>query len=105
MERKRVSHILFNEEEKYVTIISGRNEEEVTRRCYYYQDLYENFKTIKIITHSNSRHLWIADLLEKHRYNIPETIIGYSKKEIKTIIGIIKSLFKENINFQIYKNY
>lgn len=105
MERKKVSHILFNEGEKYVAIISGKTEEEANRRRYYYQDIYDNFKTIKTITHSNSRHLWIADLLGKHKYNIPETITGYSKKEIKIIVATIRSLFKENLYFQIYKQY
>lgn len=105
MERKKVSHILFNEGEKYVTIISGKTEEEAIKRCYYYQDIYDNFKRIKTITHSNSRHLWIANLLGKHRYNIPETITGYSKKEIKIIVATIRSLFKENLYFQIYKQY
>lgn len=105
MERKKVSHILFNESEKYVTIISGRTEEAATRRCYYYQDIYNGFKFIKTITHSEARHLWIADLIGKHKYNIPETITGYSKKEIKAIIKTIEDLLKENLNFQIYKNY
>lgn len=105
MERKKVSHILFNEGEKYVAIISGKTEEETSRRCHYYQDIYSNFKIIKTITHSNSRHLWAADLLEKHKYNIPETITGYSKKEIKIMVAAIKNLFKENLYFQIYKIY
>lgn len=105
MERKKVSHILFNEGEKYVTIISGRTEKDANRRCYYYQDIYAGFKTIKTIIHSNARHLWIADLIGKHKYNIPETITGYSKKEIKTIIKTIESQLKENLNFKIYKNY
>lgn len=105
MERKKVSNILFNEVEKYLTIISGKTEKEVNRRCYYYQDIYDNFKIIKTITHSNSRHLWKADLLGEHRYNIPKTITGYSKKEIKIIVATIRSLFKENLYFQIYKQY
>ncbi len=105
MERKKVSHILFNESEKYIVIISGKTEEEANRRCYYYQDIYDNFKIIKTITHSNSRHLWIADLLEGYKYNIPEKITGYSKREIKTIIATIKNLFKETLYFQIYKIY
>ena len=78
MERKKVSHILFNESEKYIAIISGKTEEEANKRRCYYQDIYDNFKIIKTITHSNSRHLWIADLLEKHKYNIPGTITGIS---------------------------
>ena len=105
MERKKVSHILFNESEKYIAIISGKTEEEANKRRYYHQELYDNFKTIKTITHSNSRHLWIADLSEKHKYNIPGTITGYSKKEIKIIIATIRNLFKEKPDFQIYKEY
>lgn len=105
MERKKVSYILFNEMEKYVTIISGATEEDASRRCHYYQEIYDNFKIIKTITHSNSRHLWVADLLGKHKYNIPETITGYSKKEIKIMVATIRSLFKENLYFQIYKLY
>ena len=105
MERKKVSHILFNESEKYIAIISGKTEEETSRRCHYYQDIYDNFKIIKTITHSNSRHLWVANLLEKHKYNIPKTITGYSKKEIKIIVAVIKNLFKETLYFQIYKIY
>lgn len=105
MERKKVSNILFNEGEKYLTIISGKTEEEVNRRCDYYQDIYDNFKIIKTITHGNSRHLWVAELLGKHRYHIPEKITGYSKKEIKIMIATIRSLFKENLYFQIYKLY
>lgn len=105
MERKKISHILFNEGERYIAIISGRTEEAANRRCHCYQDIYDGFKLIKTITHSEARHLWIADLIGKHKYNIPETITGYSKKEIKTIIKIIESLLKENLNFQIYKNY
>lgn len=105
MERKEVSNILFNEGEKYITIISGKTEEEVNRRCDYYQDIYDNFKIIRTITHGKSRHLWVAELLGKHRYHIPETITGYSKKEIKTMVATIRSLFKENLYFQIYKLY
>lgn len=105
MERKKVSHILFNESEKYIAIISGKTEEEANKRRYYYQEIYDNFKTIKTITHSNSRHLWIANLLGKHEYNIPGTITGYSKKEIKIIIATIRNLFKEKPEFQIYKEY
>lgn len=105
MERKKVSHILFNEGEKYIAIISGRTEEAANRRCYYYQDIYDGFKFIKTITHSKARHLWTADLIGKHKYNIPETITGYSKKEIRIIIKTIESLLKENLNFLIYKNY
>ena len=105
MERKKVSHILFNESEKYIAIISGKTEEEANKRRYYHQELYDNFKTIKTITHSNSRHLWVADLLGKHRYNIPETITGYSKKEIRVTVATIKNLFKETLYFQIYKIY
>lgn len=105
MERKKVSHILFNKDEKYIAIISGKTEEEANRRYDYYQDIYDNFKIIKTITHSNSRHLWVAELLGKHRYNIPETITGYSKKEIRVIVATIRSLFKETLYFQIYKIY
>ena len=105
MERKKVSNILFNESEKYVTIISGATEEEATRRCCYYLDIYDGFKIIKTITHSNSRHLWVTNLLGEHKYNIPETITGYSKKEIKMIVATIKNLFKEKLYFQIYKLY
>lgn len=105
MERKKVSHILFNEGEKYIAIISGKTEEETDRRCHYYQDIYSNFKIIKTITHSNSRHLWVADLLGKHGHNIPKKITGYSKKEIRVMVATIKNLFKENLYFQIYKIY
>lgn len=105
MERKKVSNILFNESEKYVAIISGKTEEEVNRRCDYYQDIYDNFKIVKTITHGNSRHLWIAESLRQHRYYIPETITGYSKKEIRMMVATIRSLFKENLYFQIYKLY
>ena len=105
MERKKVSHILFNEIEPYVTIISGKTEEEAIRRCCYYQDIYDNFKIIKTITHSNSRHLWRADLLGEHKYCIPKTITGYSKKEIRIMVATIGSLFKKNLYFQIYKLY
>ena len=105
MERKKVSHILFNEMEQYVTIISGATEEDAARRCHYYQDIYDNFEIIKTITHSNSRHLWVADLLGKCGYNIPRTIRGYSKKEIKIMVATIRSLFKKNFYFQIYKLY
>lgn len=105
MERKKVSNILFNEGEKYLTIISGETEEEVDRWCRCYQYLNANFKIIKTITHSNSRHLWIAELLGKHRYHIPETISGYSKKEIRIMVATIRSLFKENLYYQIYKLY
>lgn len=105
MERKKVSHILFNEGEKYIAIISGKTEEEANKRCYCYQDIYNNFKIIKTVIHSNSRHLWIAELLGIHRENIPETITGYSKKEIKIMIAAIRNLFKEKLYFQIYKQY
>ncbi len=105
MERKKVSFMLFNKSEQYIAIISGKSEEEVDRRCHYYQDIYGNFRIIKTITHSNSRHLWVADLLGKHRYNVPETITGYSKKEIRVMVATIKNLFKEPLYFQIYKIY
>lgn len=105
MGRKKVSLILFNEHERYIAIISGKTEEEANRRRHYYQDICAGFKTIKTITHSNARHLWIADLIGKHKYNIPETITGYSKKEIKAIIRAIEDSLKVNLNFQIYKNY
>lgn len=105
MERKKVSNILFSEGEKYITIISGKTEEDVNRRCDYYQYIYKDFKIIKTITHSNSRHLWVADLLGKHSCHIPEPITGYSKKEIKTMVATIRSLFKENLYFQIHKLY
>ena len=105
MERKKVSRILFNKNEKYIAIISGKTEEEASKRCHYYQDIYDNFKIIKTITHGNSRHLWVAELLGKHRYNIPETITGYSKKEIKEMVATIRNLFKETLYFQIYKIY
>lgn len=105
MERKKVSNILFNEGEKHIAIISGKTEEEAYRRCFCCQDLHGSYKIIRTITHGNSRHLWEADLLGKHRYNIPETITGYSKKEIKTMVATIRSLFKENLYFQIYKLY
>ena len=105
MERKKVSHMLLNEGEKYIAIISGKTEEEADRRCHYYQDIYSNFKIIKTITHSNSRHLWVADLLGKHRYDIPETITGYSKKELRVMVATIRDIIKENLHFQIYKIY
>lgn len=105
MERKKVSNILFNESEKYVIIVSGETEEEVDGWSNCYRYLNSNYKIVKTITHSNSRHLWVADLLGKHRYNVPGTMIGYSKKEIKTMVATIRSLFKENLYFQIYKLY
>jgi hypothetical protein len=105
MEKKKVSHILFNEIEQYVTIISGTTEEEATRRSCYYQDIYDNFKIVKTIKHSNSRHLWVADFLNKHKYNIPKVITGHSKKEIKITAATIRNLLKEKPNYQIYKLY
>lgn len=105
MERKKVSLILFNENERYITIISGKTKEEANKRCHYYQDIYAGFKTIKTITHSNARHLWIADLMGKHKYNIPEAITGYSKKEIKAIIKTIEDSLKVNLHYQICKSY
>lgn len=105
MGRKKVSNILFSEGENYATIISGKTEEEVNRRCDYYQDIYDNFKIIKTITHSNSRHLWVAELLGEYGDNIPRVMTGHSKKEIKIMIATIRSLFKENLYFQFYKLY
>lgn len=103
--RKKTSIILFDKYEKQVTILSGKTEEDIVKKYYYYLDIYNNFDLIKSIQHSNSRHLWIADLIEKHRHNIPEVITGYSKKEVKEMAGIIRNLLKENLHFQIYKLY
>lgn len=103
--RKKISLILFDRYEKQVIILKGKSKEEILEKYYYYLETYDSFKIIKSIKHSNSRHLWIADLLEKHIHNIPEIITGHSKKEVKEIVATIKDLFEEDLHFQIYKLY
>lgn len=105
MREEKITYILFNEREKYISLIYGKNKEEATKRLYYYQDLYEGFNLIHTIYHSNSRHSWVVDFVGYHKSHIPNSLTGHSKKELKKAVGAIRKALEEPLQFIIYKNY
>ena len=105
MEKKVTSLILFNRFEKEIIIITGKNEEEANEKLQNLLLWEHDFKIIKTISHSKSRHLWVGDMINNYKYNAPATVIGHSKKEIVQIAKLIRNLLEEDILFEIYKKY
>lgn len=105
MEKRVTSHILFNKFEKEIIIITGKNREDANEKLQNLLLWEHNFRIIETISHSKSRHLWIGNMINNYKYNAPATVIGHSKKEVVQIAKLIRDLLKEDILFEIYKQY